>query len=120
MSLHFLFAGPGPQQKRPREEGLNPFEASYSSAPRESGHQPPYGGKMTTKSAIRRKRLADLTCPILSPIEVDWFVRLQSKHKQGRSTNWQAMLHEWDTTLIQMSLDPNKKHLCTSVTHKLS
>lgn len=73
---------------------------------------------MRTKSATRRKRLADLTCPVLSPTEVDWFVRLQSKHKQGRSTNWQAMLHEWNTTLIQMSLDPHRKHLCTGLTPK--
>lgn len=78
----------------------------------------PFGGRMRSKRGIRRKRLADLSTPVLSAKEVEWFVELQSKHKKGHSTNWAAMLNEWNTTLVQLSLDPRRLHLCQGVMPK--
>jgi hypothetical protein len=73
---------------------------------------------MRSRKGVRRKRLVDLSTPVLSSKEVEWFVKLQCKHRKGQSTDWAAMLNEWNATLVQLSLDPNLRHLCQGIMPK--
>jgi hypothetical protein len=72
----------------------------YSLPPVQRQTALPFGGRMRSRKGVRKKRLVDLSTPVLSSKEVEWFIKLQSKHRKGQSTDWRAMLNEWNATLV--------------------
>ena len=72
-------------------------------------------GEKRRPKGLRTKKLADLATPIFTDREIEWFVELQEKHRRGASTNWAAMLNEWNHRVLQLRLDPLTAHLAANV-----
>lgn len=72
-------------------------------------------GEKRRPKGLRTKNLADLATPIFTDREIEWFVELQEKHRRGASTNWAAMLNDWNCKLLQLRLNPLTAHLVANV-----
>lgn len=72
-------------------------------------------GEKRRPKGLRTRKLADLATPILTDAEIEWFVELKEKHARGGSTDWAAMLHDWNRKVLQLRLNPHTAPLAADV-----